>query len=62
MGIVLGLLDYFIKKKIKQQSDNFDKDAYDNYNKSKIKEFTSISPLIYKIMENFPLNYISTPQ
>ena len=39
-GIVLGLLDYFIKKKIKQQSDNFDKDAYDNYNKSKIKEFT----------------------
>lgn len=40
MGIVLGLLDYFIKKKIKQQNDNFDKDAYDNYNKSKIKEFT----------------------
>lgn len=36
----MGLLDYFIKKKIKQQSDNFDKDAYDNYNKSKIKEFT----------------------
>lgn len=36
----MGLLDYFIKKKIKQQNDNFDKDAYDNYNKSKIKEFT----------------------